>query len=156
MLRHKDIQRQLYANAHVDDILLVCRPEDVSWFRETVGAGLSMKVDGLHVPSSGTQVMYLKKRITMRSDGILIQPNATYVPKLVSMLKVSARRKKGLPYHATLEAYNPQHAVDAEALDGEAAATFRSGLGLVLYMAMDRPDIQFAVKVLSSYIQNRQ
>ena len=26
-----------------------------------------------------------------------------YVPKLVSMMKVSARRKKGLPYHATLE-----------------------------------------------------
>ena len=86
------------------------------------------------------------------SDGILIQPNATYVPKLVSLLKVSSRRKKGLPYHATLEAYNPEFAVEADALHGEQAATFRSGLGLVLYMAMDRPDIQLAVKSLSSYM----
>ena len=84
VLRHKDIQRQMYANVHVDDILLVCKPADVKWFQETVGAGLSMKVDGPHLLASGTQVMYLKKRITMRNDGILIQPNATHVPKLTS------------------------------------------------------------------------
>ena len=67
----------------------------------------------------------------MRSDGILIQPNVTYVPKLVSLRKVSSRRKKELPYHATLEP-TTQFAVDADALHGEQAATFRSaGLGLV-------------------------
>ena len=37
-------------------------------------------------------------------------------------------------------------------MDNEQAALFRSGLGLVLYIAMDRPDIQFAVKTLSSYM----
>ena len=68
------------------------------------------------------------------------------------MLKVTGRRRKGLPYHSTLEAYNPEVAVDAEVLQGEPASTFRSGPGLVLYMAMDRPDIQFAVKTLSSYM----
>ena len=88
----------------------------------------------------------------MREDGILIQPNAIYVPKLVSLLKVSGRRRKGLPDHATLKAFSPEVAVEAELLDGEQAATFRSGLGLVLYMAMDKPDIQFAVKLLSSYV----
>ena len=137
VLRHKDVQRQMYANVHVDDILLVCKPKDVKWFQDNVGSGLSMKIDGPHLPASGIQVMYLKKRIIMRSDEILIRPNATYVPKLVSLLKVSPRRKKGLPYHATLEAYSPEFAVDADALNGEQAATFRSGLGLVLYMAMD-------------------
>ena len=77
VLRHRDIKRQLYANVHVDDILLVCKPEDVKWFQETVGAGLTMKTDGPHLSASGSQVMYLKKRITMRSDGILIQPNVS-------------------------------------------------------------------------------
>ena len=75
-----------------------------------------------------------------------------HVPKLVSMMKVSARRRKGLPYHATLEAYNADTAIEAEDLHGEQASSFRSGLGLALYMAMDRPDIQFAVKTLSSYM----
>lgn len=88
----------------------------------------------------------------MKEDGILIQPNATYVPKLSSLLKVSGRRKKGLPYHATLESFSADLAVDAENLAGEQAAMFRSGLGLALYVAMDRPDIRFAVKTLSSYM----
>ena len=109
-----------------------------------------MKVDGPHLLASGDQMMYLKKRITMKEDGILIQPNATYVPKLTSLLKVTGRRKKGLPYHATLESFSADLAVDAENLAGEQAAIFRSGLGLTLYVA--RPDIQFAVKTLSSYI----
>ena len=96
--------------------------------------------------------MYLKKRITMREDGILMQPNATYVPKLVAMMKVSGRRKRGLPYNATPETFNAEFVVESEMLDGEKAGLFRSGLGLTLYMAMDRPDIQFVVKALSSYM----
>ena len=41
---------------------------------------------------------------------------------------------------------------ESELLDAEQAATFRSGLGLALYLAMDRPDVQFAVKTLASYM----
>ena len=68
------------------------------------------------------------------------------------MMKVSGRRKKGLPYHATLETFNAEFAVESEMLDGQQAGLVRSGLGLTLYMAMDRPGIQFAVKALSSYM----
>ena len=139
-------------NVHVDDILLVCEPEDVRWFEQAVGSTLTMKIDGPHLPASGEQLMYLKKRITMKEEGILIQPNATYVPKLVGMMKISNRRRKGLPYHATLETFNAEFMVASEQLDAESAALFRSGLGLCLYIAMDRPDIQFAVKLLSSYM----
>ena len=134
IMRHADVNKKIFLNVHVDDILLVCNPVDLQWFQETIGATLTMKVDGPHQQGSGEQLMYLKKRITMREDGILIQPNATYVPKLVSLLKVSGRRRKGLPYHATLEAFSPEVALEAELLDGEQAATFRSGLGLVLYI----------------------
>ena len=128
VMRHGDLDRKVFINVHVDDILLICKPEDVPWFQQTVGATLKMKVDGPHLLASGDQMMYLKKRITMKEDGILIQPNATYVPKLTSLLKVTGRRKKGLPYHATLESFSADLAVDAENLAGEQAATFRSGL----------------------------
>ena len=111
-----------------------------------------MKVDGPHLPASGDQVLYLKKRSTLKEDGILIQPNATYVPKLISLLKISGRRKKGLPHHATLEAFSSDLALESENLNREQASVFRSGLELVLYIAMDRPDVQFAVKKLSSYM----
>ena len=152
VLRHENLMRKIYVNVHVDDILVVCKPEEVQWFQDAVGSTLTMKVDGPHLPASGEQLMYLKKRITMREDGILIRPHATYVPTLVAMMKVSGRRKKGLPYHATLETFNAEFAVESEMLDGQQAGLFRSGLGLTLYMAMDRPGIQFAVKALSSYM----
>ena len=152
ILRHRDVNRKLFANVHVDDVLLVCKAEDVEWFKSGVGQGLSMKVDGPHLSRSGSQVLYLKKRLTMRPDGILIQPNAKYVPKLVGIMNVSGRRKKGLPYHATLEAFSADLLVESELLDAAQAADFRSGLGLALYIAQDRPDIQFPVKTLSTYM----
>ena len=152
IFRHRDFNRKVFVNIHVDDILLVCKPGDVEWFQATVGATLTMKVDGPHMPGDGSQVMYLKKRMTMRPGGILMQPNATYIPKLVGLMKVSGRRRKGLPYHATLEAFSADLIVESELLDQEQAANFRSGLGLALYLAMDRPDIQFAVKTLASYM----
>ena len=136
----------------MDDILLVCNPGLVEWFQSTVGKTLTMKIDGPHAPGSGSQLMYLKKRVTMKPGGILLQPNSTYIPKLVALMKVSGRRKKGLPHHATLENLSADLVVEDEMLDSEQAAIFRSGLGLALYLAMDRPDIQFAVKTLSSYM----
>jgi len=44
-----------------------------------------------------------------------------------------------------LETYNSEFAVEAETSDGEQAPLFRS-------IAMDRTNIQFAVKTLSSYM----
>ena len=117
-----------------------------------VCSNLKLKGDGAHRPCSGDQVLYLKKRITLTSDGILVQPNASYVPKLVSLMHVSNRGKKGLPYHATLENYAPELIADGELLSVEDAKTFRSGLGLALYIAGVRPDVQFPVKILASYM----
>lgn len=136
--RHRDPNRKVFVNIHVDDILLVCNPGDVEWFQSTV--------DGPHAPGSGHQLMYLKKRMTMKPGGILLQPSSTYIPKLVALMKVSGRRKKGLPYHAPLENFSADLVVGNEMLDSEHAAIFRSRLGLALFLAMDRPDIQFAVK----------
>ena len=91
----------MFLNIHADDIPLVCKPGDVEWFQSTVGETLAMKVDGPHMPGDGSQVMYFKKRMTMKAEGILLQPRATYIPKLVGLMRVSGRRRKGLPYHAT-------------------------------------------------------
>ena len=109
-------------------------------------------VDGPHMPGDESQVMYPKKRMTMIPGGILVQPNATYMPKLVGLMKVSGRRKKCLPYHAALEAFSADLIVESELLDHEKATNFRSGLGLALYLAMDRLDIQSAVKTLAFYM----
>ena len=144
--------RKVFLSVHVDDILFIGKPEDVSWFSNTAGSSLTMKIDGPHEQGSGKMLHYLKKRITLLPEGVLIQPNNTYIPKLISLLKVSGRRGRGLPYHSTLEAYNAELGNDSERLEGEQAATFRSALGLILYISQDRPDIQFPTKTLATYM----
>lgn len=67
-------------------------------------------------------------------------------------MKVSGRRKRRLPYHSTLESYNSDLEIEGEQFVGEAASLFRSALGLILYIAQDRPDMQFSTKVLATCV----
>ena len=143
-------QRRIYLNIHVDDILLVCNDEDLKWFQEKVTNQFTIKMDGPHAQDSGEVLFYLKKKITMTPEGVLIQPNGTYIPKLLNLLKVSGRRKKSLPHHSTLEAYNQEK--ELEELPAEEVKTFRSALGLILYISHDRPDIGFATKILATWM----
>ena len=80
-----------------------------------------------------------------------MQPNGTYIPKLLNMLQISGRRKKGLPHHAVLETYNSEFP-EQDVLTGEEASLFRSALGLILYVSHDRPDISFATKTLATWM----
>ena len=96
-------ERRVYLSVHVDDVLLVGNEKDLEWFKKEVASGLTIKVDGPHAQGSGDTMFYLKKRITLLPEGILVQPNGTYIPKLINMLKISGRRKKGLPHHVVLE-----------------------------------------------------
>ena len=96
-------ERRGYLSVHVDDVLLVGSEKDLEWFKKEVASGLTIKVDGPHAQGSGDTMFYLKKRITLLPEGIWLQPNGTYIPKLINMLKISGRRKKGLPHHVVLE-----------------------------------------------------
>ena len=65
---------------------------------------------------------------------------------------METRREKSLPNHANLEAYHKDKIVNNEHLTGDLVKQFRGGLGLCLYLAQDRPDIQVSVRVLSTYM----
>ena len=53
--------RKVFLSVHVDDILFIGKPEDVSWFSNTAGSSLTMKVDGPHEQGSGKMLHYLDK-----------------------------------------------------------------------------------------------
>ena len=55
-----------------------------------------------------------------------------------------------LSFH--IESNCPDNDYEPERLVGENAALFRSALGLILYIAQDRVDIQFSTKVLATYM----
>ena len=82
-IRLIDDTRRIFLSVHVDDILLICKPGDVKWFTETAGKSVTMKVDGPRSQCEGGVLYYLKK-ISLFQEGVLIQPNGAYIPKLIS------------------------------------------------------------------------
>ena len=96
--------RKVFLSVHVDDILFIGKPEDVSWFSKTAGSSLTMKIDGPHEQGSGRMLHYLKKKITLLPEGVLIQPNNTYIPKLISLSQWKERQRSSLsPYIGSLQ-----------------------------------------------------
>ena len=77
-----------------------------------------MKADGLHLLRDGSQMMYLKKRLTMRLEGILMQPISP-TPLTVWGMTVSGQRRKGLLYGAAVEAFSADLVIESDMLDAE-------------------------------------
>eukprot|EP00434_Breviolum_minutum_P013358 symbB.v1.2.011770.t1/scaffold750.1/size323489/22 len=148
--RHQ--QRQMLMNVHIDDILLIGTTKDCEWFEEEFSKVLKMKKDGPCGIGDNQTVMYLKRELEFRNNEFYLRTNRKYVPKLAKMMEVTERRNKTLPYHPGLDTYDPKSVDEKELLNEEDAKKFRSGLGICLYLSHDRIDIQFAVKILSSYM----
>lgn len=73
------------------------------------------------------------------------KPNSKYIESLLTLYDVQDRKCKQVPEHTTCGQ------VDAtEDLNPERQACFRRGLGIAMYLAQDRVDIQFCVKTLAS------
>ena len=148
--RHQ--QRQMLMNVHIDDILLVGSMEDVEWFESEFNKVLKMKKDGPCGVGDDHTIMYLKRELEFRNNEFYLRTNRKYIPKLAEMMEVVERRNKTLPYHPGLDTYDPKAVDKKELLNEENAKKFRSGIGICLYLAHDRIDIQYAVKILSSYM----
>ena len=86
----------------------------------------------------------------MTPDGIVVEPCKQYIPKLLELLHIENRREKTCPHHNNLEVYSRDKVLPGEILSAEQTRVFRGGLGLCLYLAQDRPDVQEAVRVLST------
>ena len=113
---------------------------------------LTMKSSGPHRVQTDDVLYYLKKKITMTPSGIFIQPNPSYIQKMVELLQLQGKKDKPLPHRATSEVYEKFAVKPEDCLTAEVQKVLRSGLGIALYIAQDRPDIQQLLKVLSTYM----
>ena len=152
VMRHSE--RTIYLTIHVDDVLAVGEHEDVKWFVEEFSKKFTVKSSEIVSVETGGEISYLKKRISFvpggsQRGGVVVRPNRSYIPKLVEMFKLETRRTKQVPHNSGMRIFDEELDKDKEKLGKE--SLFRGGLGLVLYVSQDRPDIQQAVRTLSSY-----
>ena len=137
---------------HVDDVLVASGIEDWTWFSEMVRKQLTMNAEGPFEYGSNNTFYYLKKKVVLARQGIFVQPNPSYIKKMVELLELHGKKTKTLPHHSNLEVYDKGNIKERERLNAEDQRMFRSGLGLALYIAQDRPDIQQSLKTLSTYM----
>ena len=115
------------------------------------GALLNSKQMVLTELTNPELLYYLKRRITFDNEGLEIAANKKYVPKLSSLLGVQERRDRGVPMHGSLDIYDASATPEEEFLIAKDAQTFRSALGILIYLSQE-VDIQHATRILSSYM----
>ena len=148
----KHSTRKMFLMIHVDDVLVASGVEDWTWFSKMVRKQLTMSAEGPFEYGSNNTFCYLKKKVVLARQGIFVQPNPSYIKKMVELLELHGKKTKTLPRHSNLEVYDKDNIKEHERLDAEDQRMFRSGLGLALYIAQDRPDIQQSLKTLSTYM----
>ena len=142
----------MYITIHVDDLLIIGSQDECEWFKSEISKCFTVKSEGPYSLDERWECQYLKRTLICNETGVVIEPNKKYIPKLLELLKMENRRGKSLPHHAQLESYSAERVLEAEKLGISEGKVFRGGLGICLYLAQDRPDIQESVKTLAGYM----
>ena len=151
VLRHE--RKKIVINVHVDDELIASETtEDALWLIRELKRFYKLQIEGpypVQKLGNGEEVTYLKKSYLFAESGLYVRPNSKYIESLLALYDLRGRKEKQVPDHSLL------CQVDAsEDLDGPRQAKFRSGLGIAMYLAHDRVDIQFCVKTLASWMKS--
>ena len=145
VMRHTT--RPLVVNIHVDDELALGEDPDLRWLIRQLQKMFQLQVEG-PVPEEdvgcGEEISYLKKRFIFVRSGILVKPNKKYVEKLTELMGTKHRKGKSIPEHGDLG--KPDKTGE---LDIKQQKQYRSGVGICMYVAQERIDVQHAVKQLT-------
>ena len=120
----------------------------VRWKRGKVYPNYVMSGGGV-IPELGQDaqdpVRFLKRRYYLTPAGLVISPHEKYIGELVGLYALEARAAKATPDGSAKED-------SGIGLDEEETKTFRSGMGTLLYLSQDRPDIQHCVRGLAQHM----
>jgi hypothetical protein len=128
---------------HVDDIAVGGPSQEVDGLLEALSKQLLLKTCPALSPEN--PLTFLGRRVTQDPDGtIRVQPSHNLFEKLGRLLGLSPNTNgKSCPMSSS---YRPE---EGNSLSPEDHGKYRSLVGLVLYLAGDRPDIQYAAKTAS-------
>ena len=133
---------------HMDDIHATGPDEHLYSALEDLKSDVMLKVEGPFGP--GDEYTHLQRRRTRTPDGgMLIRCGEKHIPNLLRVLSLENAKEKSTP---SIKEDIDQADPEPKYLSPDEASVFRSGGGIVLYIAFDRPDIQFAVKCIAQHM----
>ena len=132
---------------HVDDILVVGKRKFVmERLVKCLEKAYTISTQFLEKP--GDELSFLKRAMTMQNDGRLtIQVHHKHVQHLCDLLKLNPKlQNKKTPGHADMDQVD-----ETKDLTQVQATTFRTCVGVLLYLACDMPHCQHVVRYLATY-----
>ena len=133
---------------HVDDPLVAGTDEDIEWIFRELGQRMKFK-PGPHL-EIGKPVKYLGKLYTMTEHGFEIRHCDTFLDRIVFELGLDGCKP---PLTPGCEQLKPGGADEKASwlnpLDAEQAYTYRKLVGMLRFIAPERPDLLFEIGVLS-------
>ena len=142
-------QRPLIVSTHVDDLQIIGEDGEVQELLQHLrGQGWKLQVDGPCGPHVQGNCSFLKRKFLSDGEGKLwVELNNKYVDKLVEILNLEKSKEKGVPTTG-----NFQKGLEYKPVTQEESRTFRTCVGILLYMSAERPDIQCATRSLASKV----
>ena len=137
--------QSIACSSHVDDFQIVGSDSRAKRLLDKLSnSGLNLKVEG-PIDASGGQGHFLKRLYVGDGSGIRVVPEQKYTSKLIEVLELQRSATKSTPLPSSIN-----YPANDKDLEGDDYHLYRSGLGLLLYMSADIPEIHFAVRLLGS------
>ena len=136
------------STVHVDDGLLGGRPEEVDKVVSCLREKYKLEVSE-PLREVGDKLRFLKRCFEVTIEGLQISIDPKYVEKVVSILGIAHPRSRKVPSTHEIRVND-----NTEQLPPAMAGQFRAALGCILYIAPDRPDVQFTVSRLAQGMVN--
>ena len=140
--------------SHVDDLEIFATKHGFDdLVKKLESEGLKLKVEGPLEQGKGS-IGFLKRTFTATFEGVDISMNAKYVESLEDVLELDKAFPKKLPVPADGGRAIHMKKGAQKPLTAEDHHLYRKGVGILLYLAPERPDLMFALKKLSMKLAN--
>ncbi|CAE7276038.1 unnamed protein product, partial [Symbiodinium sp. KB8] len=153
--RPEDGEKGMIVLSHVDDMELYASREDFHRLVDFLkGKGLKIKVEGPMDEKEGT-MSFLKRGFQATEDGnVEITMNAKYIEGLVEALGLEKAYTTKIPCPADNGRAFQAQKNGLEPLTPELHHVYRKGVGILLYLAPERPDVMYVLKKLSTKLEH--
>ena len=142
---------RLYLTIHVDDLLMVGDEGEAEKFFEYLRSfGWSLESQG--PMEVGEKFEYLKRKMRMTENGVIIRPDTAHIDDIAKICNKKKKAPRKTPTTTDFSKLATDPSEDEE-LSPDMQYVYRSCVGKLLYLAPDRPDVQFVAQGLSSFMK---
>ena len=141
--------KRLYITIHVDDLFMDGNEDEAKKFFKNLEEQEGWKLEKKGPFKDMDRFDYLKRKMEIVDTGWEIRADDSHIRELAKLSGVEKRSYKLTPCASDFNKLSK----DDEKKPEEHWLTFRSCVGTLLYLAPDRPDIQFVVQGLAVYVK---